>query len=329
MKKCAFLLRWFGIVALLLSTGIPSFSQFFPAANAPVPNASEDLSTPSLVPGSLRAASPILVEADPKPTYTSEWVTVQWRGDDPIYLYVTRPAGVAKPPVALYLYDYPEEADIFRDDDWCSRVTADGYAAVGFVPALTGHRYHSRPMKEWFVSELQESLAKSAHDVQMVLNYLSERGDLDVTKVGVFGVGAGGAIAVLAASADSRIKALDLIDPWGDWPAWLAKSDVVPDNERQDYLKPAFLERVASLDPVGVLPKLGTAKIRFTALAQGSHVPAEATEKMKVSLPARSERRTVASADALDLTAENSDKAFAWLKAQLRTTETKEAVAKK
>jgi hypothetical protein len=39
----------------------------------------------------------------------------------------------------------------------------------GFVSALTGHRYHDRPMKEWFLSELQECLAV-AHDVQLVLN---------------------------------------------------------------------------------------------------------------------------------------------------------------
>jgi len=69
-------------------------------------------------------------------------------------------------------------------------------------------------MKEWFVSELQESLGKSAHDVQMVLNYLADRGDVDMGNVGVFGVGAGGTIAVMAASVDSRIKAIDLLDPW-------------------------------------------------------------------------------------------------------------------
>ncbi len=61
----------------------------------------------------------------------------------------------------------------------------------------------------------QEALGKSTHDVQMVLDYLAGRGDFDMSNVKVFGVGAGGTIAVLAASADSRIKAIDLLDPWG------------------------------------------------------------------------------------------------------------------
>ena len=36
--------------------------------------------------------------------------------------------------------------------------------------------------------------------------------------------GSGAAIAILAAAIDPRLKALDLVDPWGDWPDWLAKS---------------------------------------------------------------------------------------------------------
>src|ERR1035441_1223230 len=51
----------------------------------------------------------------------------------------------------------------------------------------------------------QLSLALTVHDVQMVLNYLETRGDLDMSRVGMFGQGSGGAIAVLAAAADSRI----------------------------------------------------------------------------------------------------------------------------
>src|SRR5207253_8526573 len=107
--------------------------------------------------------------------------------------------------------------------------------------------------KEWFVSELQEALAKSAHDVQMVLNYLAERGDVDMNNVGIFGVGAGATIAVGAASADSRIKAIDLDDPWGNWPVWMAKSDVIPEEERSHYTKPDFLQKISSFDPVSLL----------------------------------------------------------------------------
>ena len=82
-------------------------------------------------------------------------------------------------------------------------------------------------MKEWFVSQLQESIAASAHDVQMILNYLAMRGDLDMDHVGMFGDGSGASIAILAAAVDPRIKASDLLDPWGDWPDWIAKSTLI------------------------------------------------------------------------------------------------------
>src|SRR6202790_2683285 len=137
-----------------------------PAASAQSPSSSgaEDFSAASLASSPLHSAPPELVEKDQEPDYISEWVTLSWRPADPIYLYVVRPAG--------------------------------GYAAVGFVPALNGQRYHDRPLKEWFVSELQEALAKSAHDVQMVLNYLADRADVDRGNVAVFGEGGGGPTAV-------------------------------------------------------------------------------------------------------------------------------------
>jgi cephalosporin-C deacetylase-like acetyl esterase len=79
-------------------------------------------------------------------------------------------------------------------------------------------------MKESFLSELQECLATSAHDVQMVLNYLAARGDLDMSRVGMFGQGSRAGIAILASAADPRIKVLDVLDPWGDWPTWISTS---------------------------------------------------------------------------------------------------------
>jgi cephalosporin-C deacetylase-like acetyl esterase len=211
----------------------------------------EDWSSLSLADSHLQAEEPVVGERDDFPQFTRELMQVKWRQGDPIDLYVIRPKGVAKPPVVLYLYGYPAETDRFRDNDYCVRVTANGFAAIGFVSALTGHRYHGRPMKEWFVSELQESLGSSVHDVQMILNFLSTRDDLDLSKVGMFGEGSGGTIAVLAAAADPRIKAIDLLDPWGDWPDWVRDSNIIPENERANYLQPEFLQKVAGLDQIG------------------------------------------------------------------------------
>src|ERR1700726_4338028 len=290
-----------------------------PAASAQSPSSSgaEDFSVASLASSALHSEPPELIERDQEPDYISEWAKLRWRPAGPIYLYVVRPAKVRHPPVVIYLYDYPAETDIFRDNDWCQRVTAGGYAAVGFVSALNGQRYHDRPMKEWFVSELQEALAKSAHDVQMVLNYLADCADVNMGNVGVFGVGAGGTIAVIAASVDSRIKAIDLLDPWGNWPVWMQKSAVIPDEERPAYVKPEFLKNVADFDPVKLLPGLKTQRIRLNQLNDDfPSTPEEAKKQMEATLPPTAEHRRFERGIAFCREVASDGRGFDWLKCQ-------------
>jgi hypothetical protein len=291
----------------------PATSQARASSFAPV----EDWSSLSLAGSHLQAAQTVTGERDDFPQFTRELLQVKWRQGDPIDLYVIRPKGVAKPPVVLYLYSYPSETDRFRDNDYCVRLTSGGFAAVGFVSALTGHRYHSRPMKEWFVSELQEALGSSVHDVQMILNFLSTRDDLDLSNVGMFGEGSGGTITVLAAAIDPRIKAVDLLDPWGDWPDWIHDSDLIPDKERPNFLQPAFLQKVAGLDPVQWLPQLKEQHIRIQQVMDDTVTPKIAKERIDSAAPSSA---TVLRYDnnmrLYDAAA--GGKIFDWLKNQLR-----------
>jgi hypothetical protein len=252
------------------------------------PKTDEKWSTPSLEGSNLPMGDALVGAIDRhSPIFTRELVRVQWRAADPVDLYIIKPNGVKKPPVVLYLYSYPFETDRFLKDDFAAFLTKSGFAAVGFPSALTSTRYRgNRPMKEWFVSELQESLATTAHDVQMILNYLATRGDLDMDRVGMFGDGSGAAIAILAAAVDPRIKTLDLLDPWGDWPDWIKKSPLIPEKERPDYLKPEFLAKVAPLDPVKWLPQLKTQKVRLQVVKTVAVTPAEAKQKIEAAAPA-------------------------------------------
>jgi hypothetical protein len=245
----------------------------------------EDWSSLSLAKSELIPEQPLLGEIDEKPQFTRELLQVKWRQGDPIDLYVIRPKGVAKPPVILYLYSYPSETETFRNDTYCGNVTKNGFAAIGFVSALTGHRYTNRPMKQWFVSELQEALGSSVHDVQMILNYLTTRDDLDMSSIGMFGVGSGATIAILSAAADPRIKTIDLIDPWGDWPDWMAKSSLIPERERPAYVKPEFLKKVAPLDPVEWLPRLKSQHVRLQQVLDDSVTPIVAQRRIKAAAP--------------------------------------------
>jgi hypothetical protein len=189
--------------------------------------------------------------------------------------------------VVLYLYGYPREAVRFLDPNFCKTVTKNGYAAIGFSSMLTGQRYHDVPMKEWFVSNLQHSLVGTTHDVQMALNYLEGRGDFNMSRVGIFGEGSGGTIALLVAATDRRIKAVDVLDPWGGWPTWLSGSRVVPEAERADYTNPDFLREIAPLDSVAVLPTLTSTTLRVQqSLWDSGATPAASRERIAASVPA-------------------------------------------
>jgi hypothetical protein len=269
-----------------------SAAQFVPAsppiadpADTRFDNVKEDWTSPALSTSSLMEVPPLVGYINDYGTYTVELLQVQWRFGDPIDLYVMRPKGVAKPPVILYLYGYPAGTDRFKDEGFQKAVTKDGFAAVGFVSAMTGHRYHDRPMREWFLSELQECLATSAHDVQMVLGYLSRRGDLDMSRAGMFAQGSGASIAILASAVDSRIKVLDALDPWGDWPAWMANSTFVPEDERAEYIKPEFLKKAAILEPVDWLPKIRAKKFRLQDALFETNTPRAAKEKLRTAVP--------------------------------------------
>ena len=290
------------------------------SVTAPKPSTGEDWASLPLAHSGLAVSrfNDLLLEKKEEPEFTRELVHVQWRPNDPIELFIVLPHGAVKPPVILYLYDYRFDTDRFRDSGWCKRAIQGGFAAVGFGSAFSPQRHHSgRPMKEWFVSELQEALGSSTHDVQMVLNYLASRGDVDTSRVGMFGQGSGGAIAVLAAAADSRVKALDLLNPWGDWPDWLKDSPQVPDEERAAYLKPEFLARVSDLDPVKYLPQLNLIKLRVQQIQDDAVTPPAASDKLASAAPRPEEVLRYKDA-AAHYNAWRANGLSAWLREQLQ-----------
>jgi hypothetical protein len=221
----------------------------------------------------------------PNTSFIRETLRAEWRAGDPFYIYVIRPKGVAKPPVILYLPSFPDDTDLFLKNDWCELAVRGGYAVVGFVGNVTGHRTRYRLLKEWFVSEMPEALTSTTHDVQMILDYLSLRSDLDMDRVAMYGAGSGGSIAILASVVDSRIKVLDLLAPWGDWKDWLSGTVVIPETERATYSKPEFEAGVAPLDPVTWLPKIQAKSLRIEDIRVNKAMPDKAQEKLEAAAP--------------------------------------------
>jgi len=280
----------------------------------------EDWSTPALRTSHLQPVQPLVGFVDKKEKYSVELVRVQWRKADPIDLWIMKPAHIDKPPVVLYLYGYPSDTDTFRDEKVQEFLARDGVAAVGFVSALTGQRYHNRPMKQWFLSELQESLGKTAHDVQLIIDYLATRQDLDMDRVGMFAQLSGASIGILASAVDPRIKVLDTFDPWCDWPAWMAQSPFVPKEERPDYVKPEFLSKAASLEPLDWLPKIQAKKFRLQQRRFEGETPLASKEKLQAAVPAGA---TVVMynthAEFNSAIGPNGDKALDWIKKAVKS----------
>lgn len=246
----------------------------------------EDWRKPELTPGMRMEVVPL--GSTEKDGVTRELVSVQWREMDPINLWIIKPAKVPKPPLVIYLYSYPSTNDRYNDPEFCKFLTRNGFAAIGFVSAITGERFHDRARRDWFVYQLQEAMGTSVHDVQLILNYLSSRGDLDMSRVGMWGDGSGASIAIMAAAVDPRIKVLDLLNPWGDWPDWVAKTTLIPDDQRGEYVTPHFLSAMENLEPMKWLSALKTPQVRLQYIDEGLTVtPAIVKQKMEAAAPAQ------------------------------------------
>jgi hypothetical protein len=279
----------------------------------------EDWSSLDVGVSKLTPEPPLEAQTDEGNGFTRTLVQLKWRPGDPLDVYVILPKGVKNPPAVLYLYGYRDATDRFKDNRWCERVTKGGFAAVGFVSALSASRFHDRPLRQWFVSELQESLGSTVHDVKFILDYLAQRGDIDMNRIGMFGQASGGAIAILAAAADPRIKVVDTLDPWGDWPVWLAQSRVANDDPNHAaFTDPEFLKKIAPLDPVKWLPKLKTAHIRIQQVMENTATPDACKDAIKKAAPKRAQVERYEHASQFADAAGNG-KLFDWVKVQLKT----------
>lgn len=259
--------------------------------NINLPVSTEKWGVPGDIKTGLDPHPPFHVQSDDQPAFVRDLFRLEWREGDPIDLWLMRPklAGKLpeKAPVILYVYSYDDNGERFRDNEWCKRATADGFAAVGFVSALTDYRFRNHGLSKWFVSELPESLGSTTHDVQLILNFLAQRGDIDMGRVGMFGLGSGATIGILAAQADARISTLDALEPWGDWPDWVTKSSIVSQEERSKYQSKEFLSSVAALDPVLHLPRLRTPNFRLQLVLNGQITPPTARQRIAAAVPLR------------------------------------------
>lgn len=310
-------------VTLLALCSLASAQQSTTDKNKSIENAGsiqenhEDWTVLSVRGMGLKSSPPESGEKADSENFSREIVRLEWRVADPVDLYIVLPRNVQRPRPILYLYGYPSDTRFFLSEEWCKAATEGGFAAVGFLPALTSDRYRGRALKQWFLSELPESLGATTHDVQMILDYLEQRGDMKVDKVGMYAEGAGASIAMLAASVDTRITVLDVVNPWGDWPNWLKESPVIADDERAAYTRAGFLANVSKLDPVGVLPGLKSQSLRIQQVDTDRVTPKSSRDRIASAAP-RLEQVVHYKDNATYLKEWKNGRPWAWLKSQLQ-----------
>jgi hypothetical protein len=101
----------------------------------------------------------------------------------------------------------------------------------------------------------------------------------------MFGQGSGGTIAILASAADPRIKALDVLTPWGDWPAFFSQTRLIAPENRAKFSSPEFLAKVAPLEPLKWLPKVKAKSLRLQDVRKSGPMPTELQEKLEAAAP--------------------------------------------
>jgi hypothetical protein len=126
-----------------------------------------------------------------------------------------------------------------------------------------------------------------------------------------------GASAILASAADPRIKVLDAVNPWGDWPTWMSTSPFAPEDERTNYVKPEYLKKIALLEPIDWLPKMQAKQFRLQDTLFETNTPKTAKEKLRAAVPARA--RVVIYKTPQDFNAAiNHDQEMDWIHAEFR-----------
>jgi len=199
--------------------------------------------------------------------------TVRIRADDGVHLagwFVPRPGA----PAIVLLHGYPaEKADLLPI------ATA---LAPEFATLLVDHRYFGQSEGRTTTLGYRER-----QDLKRIVDFLESRG---VTAVGVFGFSLGGAVALLTAAEDPRIRAIAAYAPFADLKAlgrelyawmWLARYPFV--EAMLLWSRVAFGADISRPTPAAAAARV-TVPVLLVHSRQDEQIPFRHAERLRAAL---------------------------------------------
>jgi pimeloyl-ACP methyl ester carboxylesterase len=194
--------------------------------------------------------------------------------DEAVPAIAVRP-GVGGPfPVCIALHSFRGAKENL--EPWCRDLAARGIFAIAIDAHLHGERtiagvFHGDNIAslggEYSIWVHQTSIARTTKDVPVILDALSRRPDVDVSRVAATGVSMGGSTAMVLAWREPRVRVVasivGAVDFWWD----VTKLPPGPEQEaRRATYGPRLRELVGSIDPK---PRFGRVPPKALCLING------------------------------------------------------------
>jgi len=160
-------------------------------------------------------------------------------------------------------------------------------ADAGFLAVAVDARMHGERIDVAFYSKTAENFARTfysvvtetAADLSRVVDYLVERSDVDLNRLGLMGVSMGGFVSLIATQMEKRVKVVASVLGAGDFGAfgeWVSSQKVLPyDQKLAGHLDEETEKLIKHYDPLSNLRKFPLTTLLLMGGATDPLIPKE------------------------------------------------------
>ncbi|MSQ95570.1 MAG: hypothetical protein EXR98_13565 [Gemmataceae bacterium] len=182
-----------------------------------------------------------------------------WDPDEPVPAYVYYKKGNKAMPVVFFLHGMggSKDSNVQRMQEWAGKGL--------FVVAIDAHLHGERRVPglgpqgknlgalgtDYAIWLHQSSVSHTARDVSKVIDALSARSDVDLSRIGVAGISMGSSTCMVLAWKEPRISVI--VGMIGAVDFWYDVTKTPPGKEqdaKRDALSPRVRQLVSSIDPL-------------------------------------------------------------------------------